>query len=77
MGLTNGMPGKIKLHCLWLQCSIDVAPALDLNLIHEDEEVIQWSGACATCGREFHLTHTKEATDEGDNSGERVTEQLC
>ncbi len=31
-----------------------------VELTHEDEEIVQWDGACGECGRELNLMHVKE-----------------
>ncbi len=44
------------------QCKINgiYSPSIELDLCHEDEDSVQWTGACIRCGKEYHLTYMKD-----------------
>lgn len=41
-------------------CKVGCGRTVTLHLVHEDEEMISYSGACESCGTQYNLTHMKE-----------------
>ncbi len=46
-----------EMKCCNTKCPNTIIP---LELVHEDEEQIQYSGFCSSCGIEYYLSHDKD-----------------
>lgn len=44
-------------HCPNLRCN---RPMLRMEIMHEDEETVTWSGSCHNCKQEYWMSTAKE-----------------
>lgn len=56
-GIKEGFENDTRLTCPNMQCPLTL---VIMEVAHEDETVLYYSGACATCGTEFQLKIDKE-----------------
>lgn len=71
------MPTKMVMNCFVMNCWRTDLNTLTFEVVHEDEEMLQWTGVCRLCGREFNLVYEKGEQDERNDSRERQLKPVC